>query len=82
MNLNNINIKTIYFHEITGFKLAITATKDTSIKDLIKKYLDRRGLSESNIIGKDIIFLMGATTLNTNSQETIAKFKIIQLLQL
>ena len=45
-----------------------------TIKELIKKYMNKIGLSE-NYIAKDIIFLFNGGKMDINSEETIKKYQ-------
>ena len=68
------NIKNISFEASTGLKLIIKVSDKITIKELIKKYMNKIGLSE-NHIGKDIIFLFNGGKMDTNSEETIKKYQ-------
>ena len=68
------NIKNISFEASTGLKLIIKVSDKITIKELIKKYMNKIGLSE-NYIGKDIIFLFNGGKMDINSEETIKKYQ-------
>jgi hypothetical protein len=74
ISLNDQNMVNISFDASTGLKVIIAAPKSITIKELIKKYIRRIGISE-NHIGKDIIFLFNGGKLEPFSDETIQTFQ-------
>jgi len=64
------NIINVTMKASTGHKVIIAANADTTIKNLLKMYIKRIGLS-LDVIGKDIMFLYNCVQLDYNSQQSI-----------
>ena len=64
------NIINVTMNASTGYKVVINANADTSIEELLKKYIRKIGLAE-NVIGKDIMFLYNGAQLDTKSKQSI-----------
>ena len=71
---NNLNLKNISFDASTGLKVILKVPNDTTIKELLKKYVEKIGLSEK-VIGTDLIFLFNGGRMDTNSEDSIQKFQ-------
>ena len=69
----NPQMKNIAFDASSGLKVIITVPKETTYKELIKKYVNKIGISES-FIGKEIIFLFNGEKMNTDSDDLIINF--------
>ena len=69
----DVEIKNVRFEASTGSSAVIKAPKNTSIKEIVKLYVKRLGLSE-DVIGKDLVFLFCGEKLDTDSEEAISKF--------
>lgn len=63
------------FFEANGIITIINAKRETFLKDLIKKYLNKFQLPEE-VIGKEIIFLHNSKTLDGMSSKSIESFHI------
>ena len=74
MPINDSNMVNISFDASTGLKVIITTPKNITIKELVKKYINKIGISETHI-GKDIIFLFNGGKLEPYSEETINGFQ-------
>ena len=66
------NMKNILFEASTGLKVMIKADINTTIKELLKMYIERIGLNES-FIDKDIVFLFTGEKMDSKSEEKITK---------
>ena len=63
----------INFRASSGLNVLISAPKKTTIKELIKMYLKRIGLTEEE--KNLLLFTFDNSSIDTNSEETIEKFK-------
>ena len=76
-NNKNININ-INFRASTGLNVLISAPRKTTIKELIKMYLERIGLKEE--LKNLLLFTFDNESIDTNSEETIEKFKNLSII--
>ena len=68
----------ISFRASTGLNVLISAPKKTTIKELIKMYLERIGLKEE--LKNLFLFTFDSTSIDTNSEETIERFKNLSII--
>ena len=68
----NAAIKNISFDASSGLKVILKVSKETTYKDLMRKYVQKIGLSE-DVINRDIIFLFNGGKMDPNSPEDIGK---------
>lgn len=66
----------IYFESSTGINTVINVKRETSLKDLFKKYINKFQLPEE-VIGKEIIFILYGKKLDDKSSKSIESFNII-----
>ena len=68
------DVRTIPFEASTGLKVVINVDgKTTTIKDLIKIYIEKIGINES-LIGNGILFLMNGKKIDHNSQNLVETY--------
>ena len=71
----NDNIINILFQANTGLQLLMSFSRNTTIKDILKAYMNKLQLSE-NYIGDQVIFLFSGNKLDKNSTNIIGnKYK-------
>ena len=71
----NDNIINILFQANTGLQLLMSFSRNTTIKDILKAYMNKLQLSE-NYIGDQVIFLFSGHQLDKNSTNIIGnKYK-------
>ena len=71
----NDNIINILFQANTGLQLLMSFSRNTTIKDILKAYMNKLQLSE-NYIGDQVIFLFSGNQLDKNSTNIIGnKYK-------
>ena len=68
----------INFRASTGLNVLISASKKTTIKELIKMYLERIGLKEE--LKNLLLFTFDSKSIDTNSEETIERFKNLSII--
>ena len=66
------NINNIFFHEVNGSKTLLTVPSDITIYQLIKMYLNRRGLQNYDL-RRDLVFVYNAKRIDPFSKELIGK---------
>ena len=72
---SNDNIINILFQANTGLQLLMPFSRNTTIKDILKAYMNKLQLSE-NYIGDQVIFLFSGHQLDKNSTNIIGnKYK-------
>ena len=69
-----VPVRNIIVEANNGLRLMIKAEETTTIRDFLRMYMKKLGLNESHI-DKDIVFLFAGFKLNSQSMETIEKFK-------
>ena len=66
-------VKNITFEASTGLKVVINIDSKTTVKDLIKRYINRIGINES-LIGNGVLFLMNGRQMIPDSTQSIETF--------
>jgi hypothetical protein len=68
------DVRVIVFEASTGLKVVMNVDgKTTTIKDLIKRYINKIGISET-LIGNGILFLMNGKKMDHNSENLVSTF--------
>ena len=75
MNINSNGQKMINvtFDASTGLRVIIAISKNTTVKQLVEKYIERIGIGK-NHIGKDIIFLFNGGKMDPFSEDNLQNF--------
>ena len=60
----------IHLHASSGLKVIMTVPDDITFKELFRLYVRKIGIGE-NLLGKEIIFLFNAETINVNDETKI-----------
>ena len=79
INSNNPNMLNVTFDASTGLKVMIAVPRNTTVKKLVEKYIERIGISKSHI-GKDIIFLFNGGKMDPFSEDDLQKFPDLSII--
>ena len=70
-NTNRSSLRNINFHASSGLKVMLSVPDYITVKELFRLYIKKLGISES-FLGKEIIFLFNALTLEVNDESLIS----------
>ena len=73
INSNGQNMINVTFDASTGLRVIIAISKNTTVKQLVEKYIERIGIGK-NHIGKDIIFLFNGGKMDPFSEDNLQNF--------
>ena len=63
----------IHLHASSGLNVVLNVPNSISMKELFQLYVRRIGISP-NLLGKEIIFIFNALTINVNEEKSIAEY--------
>ena len=70
---NQTALVNIYLHASSGLKVMLAVPFNITLKELFKLYAKKIGIGES-LLGKEIIFLFNALTINVNEEKTLFEY--------